>query len=228
VSILVIEEGPHLSKFTTYGMTTTCNIVPTNSEVVHKTLNAVSCLPTWIQHNGGPHLTRFPQDGSKLKIVYNVGLESVVTAAMAPWKTALNAAGIDFDYEAVQYNPGVTECGTSGNCIRVGFNLSPCASPTACGCFAGGDRPNGVYTSPSIITLKGDWDTNLKTWVTGHEFGHLLGLDHADTCAPGSSVMTRTPKATCSPTNLVTATSNDAVPVSKAVYGGGPTKTCGW
>jgi hypothetical protein len=226
VSFGVSEEGEHFSKFTTHGMTTACSIVPTSSTPTQKTLNAVSCLPTWVQKDGAPYLTAFPQDGTPLRIVYSVGLDGPVSTAMAAWKTALVAAGrTNFDYELVLNQPGGDGCGTTANCVRVGFDMLTCAGEDACGCSQGGTRSGGVYTSPGLISLASDWDNNMKAWIIGHELGHLFGLHHASTCADDTTVMKT---ALCTSTTLRTATASDAVPVSKAVYGSGPTKTCGW
>src|SRR5262245_25692864 len=223
----VSEEGEHFSKFTTHGMSTAC-MIPTDSSVVQKTLNAVSCLPTWVQFGGGPYLTSFPQDGSKLRIVYTAGLYNPINTAMAAWKTALIAAGrSNFDYELV-LNDG-SGCGTSGNCVQVGFNLMTCTGSDACGCSQGGSRSGGVYSSPSVISIVADWDDQLKAWIVGHELGHLFGLYHPPTpppntpptCADGTTVMKT---VACQSTALITATASDALPVSKAVYSSTSTK----
>ncbi len=93
VTFGVNEEGEHLVKWTTHAMSTDCLITPTASLPVQKRLNALACLPTWVQHQGAPYLASFPQDGTKLKLIYTPGLYDVANRALGAWRSALHAAG---------------------------------------------------------------------------------------------------------------------------------------
>jgi hypothetical protein len=229
-SLGVLEEGEFQLKFTIHAASTEC-FIPTDSPVHSRTINAVACLPRFVQFQQGPWLTQFPQDGTPLRVVYEPGLSAVVISAFDAWKSKLLAAGLtNFDYDTVdisQVPANVDPCDNrGGNCVWVGHNLVDCADSSSCGCSRPGNRSNGVRTTLSTISIQNSsWSASFKTWVVEHELGHLFGLDDATQCDSGASVMTT---SACNSAVSASPTQSDAIPVAAAVYQGGSLKTCGW
>lgn len=92
----------------------------------------------------------------------------------------------------------------------------------------------GLYTDQVKIRLPPGWNTRTLEalqYALLHELGHGLGLgDHADgtnPCSDDDSVM-HSPVACNDSTLSNTVTPTNSLPVTDAVYGGGPRTSCGF
>jgi hypothetical protein len=217
--------------FTLRGMSTEC-LIPVWSPTTRRTITGLSCLPRWLKdgpdgNTGNPLRPRFPVDEVPITVAVPDALYDVAQAAFTAWETALEPSiGLDF----VLVRDG-TCASTNEHCIMIGEGILNMSDPLACGTSKGSGLSGGVYTNRADISLKpGLSNGAFKTWVIGHELGHLLGLLDAlpTECATDSSVMRTLACNTTPPAGAGLATVNDGIPVLKSIYGSGPTKTCGW
>ncbi len=224
VQLYPSEIGRYRFTFQSSAYATNCTAAA-DSSLTEKTLNVTGCLPTWAKDANG-NLDQFPADGTPIKVMYPANLDGPVRAGITAWNNRLAQWGLN----NVQLAASSGGCAvTDPYCISIDSKILD--DPTACGSFQGFPGNNGVYTNRSLVWLKNgydNWTSDFQQWVIDHEIGHLLGLNHADSCSIGTSVMKRTSCGGDIGSNSITATDNDAMAVARTVYQGGPQKTCGW
>ncbi len=229
----MLYTGEYAFGFTLWGMSTDCLIEPQQSSPSVRKIMGVECLPSWVKDAlGNPLLPKFPLTQEGIKLVFPASLSNTVNNAVTSWDTTLARWGlVSLNFVPVADGSCLA---SDSHCVRIDEGLLNCDDPTACGCNSyGGPLVDGVYQSRSTISLKpGLTNADFKTWVIGHELGHLLGLLDAKTtdqsCADQASVMRTVACNSQPPTGAGRATDNDGLPVARTVYNGGPTKTCGW
>lgn len=207
---------------------TQCNI-PTDSPSISRSLYALACLPTWRFENG--LLTRFPTDGD-IKLSYPssvVGLEAAVETSVTAWNTQLTAAGLINVHFVGAPDEG---CATlDAKCVQITVQTCP-IDPLACGCrVPPAVDGSGVYTTRTVVYLNNafsNWSSEARAWTVAHEIGHALSLGNASqpTCGDSTTVMHGPPTCGTVDSFATAPTSSDATPVSKTVYGPGPTIVC--
>ena len=178
---------------------------------------------------------RFVVDVKQPAAVRGAGRDRTPVSALdeAPlieaWNTRLALTGVILD----EVENG-TCLGTDEYCIVVDTIAQCPEQPLACGCADVGDPVNGVYTNASKIWIRNTtgnsytWNDDTRQYTLGHEFGHLFGLANSS-CPAGSTIMTA--PASCGQPlgdDAKTPQPSDGVPVTKAVHGNAPRKTCGW
>ena len=198
---------------------------PINSESIEKSVDVVSCLPTWAKDNNG-NLPRFPSDGTPIRVIYPANIDIAVRAVLTGWTTKFAQWGLS----NVRFEPSTGGCAVIDEyCIEIGSKILPV--PVDCGSFQGFPGPDSEYTNKSLVWLPigyDNWGLEFQKWVIAHEIGHLLGLNHANACDIGTSVMKVAACNAAVGSNAVLPTDSDAMAVVDAAYNFGPQKTCGW
>lgn len=227
--VRISEPGVHTVTFQPHTSGTSCRQPTEPPFAFTSTINAVECLPTWNLEGGGA--ATLPTD-APIDMDYPAELETAVRAAVAAWNSSVNAVGVQLNPDS---NAGcMIPYAHRPHCIKIQIVSNCPIRPDACSCTTYSAHPDGVYTDTSTISVPHmytSWPDATREdaleWYLAHEFGHILRLENAETCAPNTSVM-NTPAVCGDSQSNKTPTPSDTLPVTKSIYGPGSKKTCGW
>jgi hypothetical protein len=205
---------------------TGCGFV-TTSHIVEKTINVVSCKPSFSENPNGT-IMRLPTGTISIYVPDTMSyLFGPVDNAVADLTTKLVESGITLTRNLN------SPCTTGGNCINFNEGSIPAGACAEYTKFP--DPDTGINVQPAKITFPTDaagrTPSRLQRSVL-HELGHLLGLNdqpNVSGCGINDSVMV-TAALDCNAQSgfISTPTLNDSVPINKTSFGNGPKISCGF
>lgn len=220
--------GTHTYTSSTNANATPCNITPTSfAQSQAFTMNVLHCQPFFYDHQTPPVIMGHFGPNTISVYLDTPDLTSYLSNAISAWNTALSGTGVSFSAVSSPCTSNPTTCLTVTTGTPPGGRCGTTDSVR--------NATTGVIQSGAVITINSNWNAvpystaGLNRLFT-HEIGHVLGLfdaASAPTCAISDAVLQ--PDFDCTASSLVYApTTNDFLPISKTVYGGGTHSSCGF